>query len=848
MLVLIKRYFCHVLMLSMIKRFYGFLFGCMLLQLSVFAQYTFKGTVKDASDNTPIPYVQIRVNCLNDPFLTNIDGSFSITNIYKDSCEVEFFQTMFSSVKKLVVFSSKQKEIKLDIHLQPLVTRLEEAKVTASKYEVNPEISTNSLVVLQPKQSENKNFVSVDNLVNTAGGIVVVDNEPQIRGGSGYSSGMGSRVMIMLDDMPLLRPDAGRPMWSFIPMESIEQVEILKGAASVLFGSAALTGAINVHTAYPRSKPQTTVTTFTKLYDNPQNPYQTSWLYTNPIEYGLSFLHSRIIKKNFDFVIGGEVYNDQSYIGPEERISVTRNNNSSSRGKFEQRYRMNFASRYRFEKIKGLSVSLNGNFMYSDNAQSYVWFDADTNIFRSCENTMYQFKDFTFYLDPSVKYITAKGGAHSFRNRILFNDTKELSGNMDAQSGMLFDEYQYNKTFNKIGTTLIAGASNQYSTFYGTVFSGEGDPHAVEGEKEPSAAFSNNFAIYAQLEQKFLKKRNLTVQLGGRWEFYNLWGPHIDSEFNDKPIFRVGVNYQIPTSKTSFRGSFGQGYRFPTIGEKFISLTVGDYGFYPNPKLVPETNWNAEIGIMQPFQMFDFRGMFDLCGFYQNYQNFIEFSMGAWGKSPILQERYGYRFLNIGPAQVLGIDCSLMGEGKISKNIKYTLMFSWTWSNPTTKDPSYIYFTQYSQGGDALNTDYSFLGSSSDTTRNVLKYRIEHMLKADLEFTFFKKFAVGGTMNYYSAMKNVDIFMFDFDINNPTIPEATIKANKQFGDLPFYNFYNFYHENLNGSLTFDLRASYYFEKLSITFLVKNVTNRLYALRPLYAEPLRTYTLQLIVKI
>ena len=58
-------------------------------------------------------------------------------------------------------------------------------------------------------------------LVDKLPGVAVVDNEPQIRGGSGFSSGMGSRVLILLDDIPFLRPDAGRPMWSFIPMEGI---------------------------------------------------------------------------------------------------------------------------------------------------------------------------------------------------------------------------------------------------------------------------------------------------------------------------------------------------------------------------------------------------------------------------------------------------------------------------------------------------------------------------------------------------------------------------------------------------------------------------------------------------
>jgi len=831
----------------MVKNYKVFfiLFCSLFLQIPLFAQYTLKGTLKDATENTPVAYAQIRVNCVNNIFLSDGEGNFTVNNITKDSCEVEFIHLMYEPIKRVVVFSPKNKEIKVNILMQPFATRLDEAKISVSKYETNPEVSTTSLVVLQPKSAENRNFVSVDNLVNTAGGIVVVDNEPQIRGGSGYSSGMGSRVMIMLDDMPLLRPDAGRPMWNFIPMESIEQVEILKGAASVLFGSSALTGAINVLTAYPRTKPQTTITTFAKLYESPKNPYQTSWLNTNPVEFGISFLHSRMIKKNFDLVVGGEVYNDQSYIGPQKRISYTKAHNSNSKGKYDQRYRINFASRYRFEKVKGLSVSLNGNFMYSDNAQSYIWLDADTNIYRSYEGGMYQFKEFMFYVDPCVKYFNEKIGSHTLRNRVLFSDSKEFAGDLNSQAIMIFNEYQYNKTF-KFGMNIVAGASNQYGSSYGPVFNGDGDPHLVEKNK-PSYAFSNNLAFYAQIEQKFFKKRNLTIQVGGRWEFYNLWGPKFKSEIKNKPIFRVGANFQIPKTKTAFRASFGQGYRFPTIGEKFISLTVGRFGFYPNPKLRPETSWNAEIGVMQPFQFFDIRMMADICYFHQDYKNFIEFSMGGWGYSKNIIERFGYKFLNIGPAKVNGIDFSLMAEGKITKYVKYTLLASYTWSNPTSKDTALVYYT-HQVSPNAPKTDFSFANTSSDLSRKVLKYRIEHMIKLDVEFLFFKKFTLGGTLVYYSAMKNVDKFMFNFDANNPNLDADNKKQVSDLGDFPFYNFTNFYEDNKKGALTFDFRTGYSFPKISINFIVKNVTNRLYALRPLYAEPPRTYTLQLIVKI
>jgi len=70
------------------------------------------------------------------------------------------------------------------------------------------------------------------------------------QGGSGYSYGAGSRVLVLVDDLPLLSPDAGDVKWDYLPVENISQVEIIKGASSVLYGSSALNGIINVRTAY----------------------------------------------------------------------------------------------------------------------------------------------------------------------------------------------------------------------------------------------------------------------------------------------------------------------------------------------------------------------------------------------------------------------------------------------------------------------------------------------------------------------------------------------------------------------------------------------------------------------
>ncbi len=810
------------------------LFFFVVLSITSFnAQNVLKGTVRDEGEGFFLPYTQIMINCPPNMLMTDHEGKFEI-KLNKDTCEIEFRFTGYNSLKRTVIFTPRQNTINLDIKLSPHAVMLDVANVVSSKYETNPEKSTNSILILSPKLAEDRNINTIDGLLNTAGGVAVVDNEPQIRGGSGFSSGMGSRVLILLDDIPLLRPDAGRPMWTFIPMEDVEQVDVIKGASSVVFGSSALTGAINVHTAYPRTKPKTKVILFAGMYSDP-NPkmtksYQKNWNHYNPVKFGINFLHSRIIKKNFDFVIGGEVFYDQGYIGPEERISVTRDTDSSTLGKYEKRGRLNFATRYRFAKVKGLSVSVNGNFMYSDNAQSFFWYDADTNRYRTYKGSLSKFRDFTFYIDPSVKYVGRKGFIHSFRNRVIFSNNEELANDQGSKSRSVFNEYQFNKNIERIGMKIVAGVMNNYVISDSRVFNG--DKSSTDFKKMTS----DNFAIYSQIEQKFLKKRNLIVEAGFRWEFYTL-----GDESENKPIFRTGLNYQFDKSKTSLRASFGQGYRYPSIGEKFIALSVGRYGFYPNPDLVSEKSWNLEFGIMQPFAFFDFRGMLDVAFFNQRYDNYIEFAMGTWGREGAIMDRLGFKYLNIGPARIQGIDFSLIGEGKISKNIDYTLSLSYTFSNPITLDPNHIYHVD-----SMTRRQYSFNNSSYDTTRRVLKYRIEHMAKVDIAFTFYKKFSVGISANYYSSMKNVDKFFFDYDIDNPNNSDSYNEmVLKPLGDLPFRGYYNYFHNNQRGTLVFDARISYSFTNINLSLIVKNIFNKSYALRPMFVEPPRTFTLQMV---
>ena len=55
-----------------------------------------------------------------------------------------------------------------------------------------------------------------------------------------------------------------------------EFFEVIKGASSVLFGSSALNGAINLRTAFPRDTPMTKINFLTGVYDHATVKFDTS--------------------------------------------------------------------------------------------------------------------------------------------------------------------------------------------------------------------------------------------------------------------------------------------------------------------------------------------------------------------------------------------------------------------------------------------------------------------------------------------------------------------------------------------------------------------------------------------
>ncbi|MBK7693887.1 MAG: TonB-dependent receptor plug domain-containing protein [Saprospiraceae bacterium] len=117
----------------------------------------------------------------------------------------------------------------LDILMEEENVLLQTAVISSSRFERPISESPISMELIKPEYPERLTSTSVQQVLDRVPGVQILDGQANIRGGSGYSYGAGSRVMLIMDDLPILQPDAGFPNWDDLPLENVGQIEIVKG-------------------------------------------------------------------------------------------------------------------------------------------------------------------------------------------------------------------------------------------------------------------------------------------------------------------------------------------------------------------------------------------------------------------------------------------------------------------------------------------------------------------------------------------------------------------------------------------------------------------------------------------
>ncbi|MBP6397157.1 MAG: TonB-dependent receptor [Saprospiraceae bacterium] len=734
----------------------------------VSSQSTLKGKVGDIT--TGFPLIGATVVCDQTGTVTDENGEFQLVTSLP--CRLTISYVGYKSISIVTNEASSS----LLFELNELSEVLDLTTVTATKFEQRLSESTVAVEVIKPNLLRSTNTIKSDDILNKLPGVQVVGGQANIRGGSGFSYGAGSRVMVLLDDMPALQVDAGYANWGDMPVEAIAQVEVVKGASSALYGSSALNGIINFRRMQAGVKPETNAFVSLTHYLSPREEKYKWWGDSIfPYRFNFGIAHSQKIK-NTDFTIHG-------YFGKLE---------SYAKETYETRGRVGFNIKHKLGERSYLGVNALVNVLES--SDFFIWRNALRGIYEPFTGTVSSGNRIRMSVDPYFIHYHKSGAKHRLNTRYFYTNN-DNNNNQQNQSSTYYAEYQFSHEY--------APWELQYSA--GAVLSLTDSKAQLFGD---SSFLYTNSAAYLQLDKKFGQR--LTVSAGARYEFNRQNSPQEFQGFmipggkveDSQIISRLGLNYKL-MEYSSLRLSWGQGYRYPTVTERFISTQFGGFTIFPNPVLNPEYGWSSEIGLKQGFKLASFKGYLDLSAFTQEYEDMIEFTF--------LENPYGFKPINIGNTRISGYEAGLTGQFDIF-SVPVTTIIGYTYINPIYKN-----FDQRPEIKDNIST-----------TQNVLKYRSKHSAKADLEASY-KNFKLGYAIQYYSHVINIDSRF------EAPIAEVDLFSIKAYRDI-----------DNDGSVFMDARLSYTYNKYTLGFLINNLTNAAYTTRPGLLEAPRNVSVRLDV--
>jgi outer membrane receptor protein involved in Fe transport len=736
-----------------------FVFAAFLGSFQVYSQGFITGTVSDESTREPLQGVYV-VHSRDKGTITGPEGEFII-----ESSQPEITLTFRFIGYRDVTSKTRIKPgdtIVLNILMQTALKEIGDIVVSANRTEQKISELTVSMDVIKSEDIARGHITDSKELINKTPGIEVLDGQASIRGGTGFSYGVGSRVLALIDGLPLLSPDAGSIKWQFLPMENIAQIEIIKGASSVLYGSSALNGIINFRTAPASNIPETKFFAEAGIFGKTSNP---DWKWWDEPRFfsSLSFSHLQKSGKN-DLGVAAGLTRNAGY----------RKYNDETLG------RLSLRLKHYSENVKGLSYGVNINSGYTDKTDFVLWENSNTGALIQDTSSVSDLIGKFIAIDPFISFDNNGSLNHDLRLRIQSSSNmfpERSRNNSDARS--VYGEYQSHYAISE-NLGLIAGISMNYSSILSTFF---GDHIGF------------NFAGFAQGESSFGR---LKMVAGVRLEHNSLDG------INDRlvPIFRAGANWQA-AEYTFIRGSFGQGYRYPSVAEKFASTSLGAVRIYPNPGIGSETGWSSELGVKQGLMFGEIRGQADLSVFLSQNRDLIEYVFGYYPDPRTGVFDFGFQATNIEQSRIYGYEIEFLLQ-KTSGKLNAAAGGGYT----------YIYPSQFNP-------------NTGENTNNYLKYRRKHSLKLSGN-AGYNRFGAGLTLFYRSKILDIDdVFV------NPLTRESILPG-----------FFDYWQANNEGYFTADASFSFKLnDNYTFSFAVKNLTNTEYMGRPGDIQPHRNYSLR-----
>lgn len=204
----------------------------------------------------PIPYANIFLTGTNLGTSSLEDGTYRIQKITPGSYRLNVSVIGFQPYSKKLVLGTNETQI-INIELFPNSEQLEETVVTGTLKAVKRSESPVPVEVYSPTFLKKNPTASVFEALQNVNGVRPQINCNVCNTGDIHINGLeGPYTLVLIDGMPIVSGLGTVYGLSGIPNSLIEQIEIIKGPASSLYGSEAVGGLINVITKGTAEAPE----------------------------------------------------------------------------------------------------------------------------------------------------------------------------------------------------------------------------------------------------------------------------------------------------------------------------------------------------------------------------------------------------------------------------------------------------------------------------------------------------------------------------------------------------------------------------------------------------------------
>jgi iron complex outermembrane receptor protein len=565
-----------------------------------------QGTVLAAADSLPVPQAAVLLAGTELGTTTDETGSFRLVGVGDGRYTVRVIAAGYRTGVRADVQVAVGEVRRLNVLLERSVVDVPGILVTASRGRASPGEPPASVAVLGSDEIFRRNVSTLEDALPFAQGVIYNAGQLDIRGASGLSRGVGSRVLVLLDGHRLLTGAGSEADFETFPLLDVDRVEVVKGPHSSLYGTSALGGVVNVITGRPPVAPETVVQAYYGAYDTPSEfRFTDDQLSTQ----GLGVQHSRRIGR-----VGTTLY-----FGAEDSDGFRQNGKRSRR---QVRAKTVFPA----DSDRPLEAFV--NWTRRDNDEFFTWLSRDRPLEVEPEEEGDWLREENVAVGLTARPVSKQALLLEVRPQFVYSSVQNhFHDNEDHHKTSRFAA-DAQLSLNPSETHTVTTGAEAARTGVSSNFLGE--PSIVD------------LATYAQDEVAIT--RQLKGTAGLRLDYHKAESSESDLVLNPK----LGLVYR-PAEGVSLRASLSRGYRAPSPSEQYTSTVQFGFRVVPNLELRGETALAGELGVSA--QVGGWLTA-DAAVFYSEYDDLIE-------PAPVPGQLFTFQFRNVAEARVRGLDAGV---------------------------------------------------------------------------------------------------------------------------------------------------------------------------------------------